>query len=274
MLVGSDVIYVSKDGRYMVQGRMIDLVSKEDLTETSPRLAEARKKEAKERVAAVNKLGEDKMIIFSPPGKADHTITAVSYTHLDVYKRQPLGCGFPNWSISSRGKSVSIRAWCGCWGREARNAWCPWARRPSPGWRILPVVRARICWAAGSGNDRFRSPSGLAIDSTGRLFVSDSANDRVQVFSLTSGSPVYVATIGETGVPGNDAAHFDFPAQIALDSNNRLYVADVNNSRVQRCVFTTAWACTTFHGTGSPGSGPSQLNQAFGLGSVSYTHLP
>ena len=129
--------------------------------------------------------------------------------------------------------------------------------------QIFPVLSP---WAAGSGNDRFRSPSGLAIDSTGRLFVSDSANDRVQVFSLASGSPVYVATIGETGVPGNDATHFDFPAQIALDSNNRLYVADVNNSRVQRCVFTTTWACTTFHGTGSPGSGPNQLNQAFGLG--------
>ena len=81
VLVGSDVIYVSKDGRYIVQGRMIDLVSKEDLTETSPRLAEARKKEAKERVAAVNKLGEDKMIIFSPPGKADHTITV--FTDID-----------------------------------------------------------------------------------------------------------------------------------------------------------------------------------------------
>ena len=73
-------------------------------------------------------------------------------------------------------------------------------------------------------------------------------------------------TIGQTGVPGSDATHFDFPAQIALDTNNRLYVADVNNSRVQRCAFAASWTCTTFHGTGSPGSGPNQLDQAFGLG--------
>ena len=67
----------------------------------------------------------------------------------------------------------------------------------SPTGELLQIFPALNPWAAGSGNDRFRSPSSLAIDSTGRLFVSDSANHRLQVFSLASGSPVYVTTIGQ-----------------------------------------------------------------------------
>jgi thiol:disulfide interchange protein DsbC len=49
----------------MVQGRMIDLDKREDLTE--PRKAAARQQ-------AVNKVGEDNMVIFGPD-KYDHTVT-------------------------------------------------------------------------------------------------------------------------------------------------------------------------------------------------------
>lgn len=81
VLIGTDVLYVSKDGRYMVQGRMIDLTTKEDLTETSPRLEQARQKEAKERAAAINKLGEEQMIVFAPEGKPTYTVTV--FTDID-----------------------------------------------------------------------------------------------------------------------------------------------------------------------------------------------
>ncbi len=81
VLIGTDVLYVSKDGRYMVQGRMIDLTTKEDLTETSPRLEQARQKEAKDRAAAISKLGEDQMIVFAPEGKPTYTVTV--FTDID-----------------------------------------------------------------------------------------------------------------------------------------------------------------------------------------------
>jgi thiol:disulfide interchange protein DsbC len=71
VVMGSQVIYVSDDGRYMVQGRMIDLVNREDLTE--PRKAAARKQ-------AVDKIGEDNMVIFAPE-KYDHTVTV--FTDID-----------------------------------------------------------------------------------------------------------------------------------------------------------------------------------------------
>ena len=121
-------------------------------------------------------------------------------------------------------------------------------------------------WESGSDNAHFGFATGVAFDSTGRMFVTDRQNHRIQVFDFVGGSPVYSATIGETGVPGNDDTHFDTPNHIAVDSGNRLYVADMNNNRVQRCTFSAGWTCSTFDGTGSAGSGVNELNSPTGLG--------
>lgn len=121
-------------------------------------------------------------------------------------------------------------------------------------------------WSSGNSNDRFDQPRGIAFDSTGRLFVADDNNHRVQVFTVSGGNLTYQATIGVTGEPGSDNSHFNHPSEIAIDSSNRLYVADVENFRVQRCTFSGAWTCSTFHGTGTAGGADDQLNWAYGLG--------
>ncbi|MEA3336438.1 MAG: 6-bladed beta-propeller [Chloroflexota bacterium] len=121
-------------------------------------------------------------------------------------------------------------------------------------------------WTPGSSNSRFRYPRGVAFDSTGQMYVADSGNHRVQVYSLSGGTPGHVATIGVTGEPGSDSAHFNLPSQIVLDSADQLYVADTDNYRVQRCVLAGAWTCTTFHGTGSQGNGVDTLDFVLGIG--------
>ncbi len=80
VLLDSELVYVSGDGRYMFQGRLIDLKDRKDLTETSPRLLEARKRQARERVAALEAMGEDTMVIFSPE-HPKHTISV--FTDID-----------------------------------------------------------------------------------------------------------------------------------------------------------------------------------------------
>lgn len=57
VMVGPKLFYVSEDGAYLIQGHVVDLKAKEDLTE--PRLADA-------RLSALNKLGTDNMIVFKP----------------------------------------------------------------------------------------------------------------------------------------------------------------------------------------------------------------
>jgi thiol:disulfide interchange protein DsbC len=71
VMVGSQIIYVTGDGRYFVDGRIVDLKTREDLTE--PRLSAVRK-------GAVNAVGDDQMIVFAGP-KAEHTVTV--FTDID-----------------------------------------------------------------------------------------------------------------------------------------------------------------------------------------------
>ncbi len=66
-------------------------------------------------------------------------------------------------------------------------------------------------WQSGDDNDHFNGASGIALGSGNRLFVSDRYNHRIQIFSLSSGSPVYSATIGTSGTPGSGNDQFNEP---------------------------------------------------------------
>lgn len=57
VIVGARLFYVSEDGRYLMQGSMVDLVSREDVTE---------KKLTTVRLDAINKIGAQNMIVFKP----------------------------------------------------------------------------------------------------------------------------------------------------------------------------------------------------------------
>jgi thiol:disulfide interchange protein DsbC len=57
VVVGARLFYVSEDGRYLMQGSMVDLKSREDLTE---------KKLSEARLGALQKLGTEQMIVFKP----------------------------------------------------------------------------------------------------------------------------------------------------------------------------------------------------------------
>lgn len=71
VMVGQRIIYVTEDGRYLVQGSLIDLKEKKNLTE--PRLNSI-------KANAVAAVGEDNMVIFGPQD-AKHTITV--FTDID-----------------------------------------------------------------------------------------------------------------------------------------------------------------------------------------------
>jgi len=72
VMVGSQVLYTSADGRYVFQGRLLDIVKGEDLTE--PAMNQVRK-------AMVDKVPESSMVIFEPQGEVRHTLT--TFTDID-----------------------------------------------------------------------------------------------------------------------------------------------------------------------------------------------
>jgi thiol:disulfide interchange protein DsbC len=77
--VGSTVGYVSTDGRYLIEGELYDLQSRENLTEQS---------RARARVSLLAGVDKSQMIVFSPKDRpVEHTITV--FTDVDCgYCRQ------------------------------------------------------------------------------------------------------------------------------------------------------------------------------------------
>jgi DNA-binding beta-propeller fold protein YncE len=82
--------------------------------------------------------------------------------------------------------------------------------------------------APGSGLDtQFFGPRDIAIDSQGRLLVSDTGNKRVQVFD---GEGNFITQFGE---PGSADGQFNEPVGLAIDGKGNIYVADTWNKRIQ-----------------------------------------
>ncbi len=76
----------------------------------------------------------------------------------------------------------------------------------------------------------FARPSNVAVDNDGNLFVSDTLNDRVEVFDADGNF------IREFGKAGDGPGYFARPKGIAVDSDGHVWVADAVQDRVQ--VFT------------------------------------
>jgi DNA-binding beta-propeller fold protein YncE len=80
------------------------------------------------------------------------------------------------------------------------------------------------------GDGLFTSAHGLRIDAADNIWVTDNANHTVIKFSHDG---AILMKLGEKNVPGEDAKHFNKPADIAFAANGDFYIADgYGNSRV------------------------------------------
>jgi DNA-binding beta-propeller fold protein YncE len=76
----------------------------------------------------------------------------------------------------------------------------------------------------------FSKPTNVAVDKDGNLYVTDTLNDRVEVFDADGG---FIRAFGKNG---DGAGEFARPKGIAIDSDGHVWVADAMLNRVQ--VFT------------------------------------
>jgi len=70
-------------------------------------------------------------------------------------------------------------------------------------------------------------PRGIAVDSKGRVYITDTGNKRVVVYDADG---KFITQFGEIGL---DPGQFDEPVGLALDSQGNIYVADTWNQRIQ-----------------------------------------
>ncbi|MCA9482768.1 MAG: NHL repeat-containing protein [Nitrospina sp.] len=74
----------------------------------------------------------------------------------------------------------------------------------------------------------FEFPTGIARDSLGHFYISDSANHRIVKFD-GEWNPVLAF-----GCQGEGPGEFQYAMHVAVDGNDHVYVADLNNDRIQK----------------------------------------
>ncbi len=128
----------------------------------------------------------------------------------------------------------------------------------------------------GSGDGQFVYPHGIAIDSSGNVYVADSGNSRIQKFTSDG------TFITKWGTEGLGDGQFYEPTAVAVDSSGNVYVTDVSLHRIQKftsdgtfirkwgseCVFNSVppgGGCVDPDGAGPLSLGDGQFNGPYGI---------
>ena len=80
---------------------------------------------------------------------------------------------------------------------------------------------------AGTAPGEFNRPEGLCIDAQDRLYVADSCNHRIQIFSSDG------RFLRQYGKAGKGLGELSYPYDICVDKEGRQYVCEFGNSRIQ-----------------------------------------
>ncbi len=118
----------------------------------------------------------------------------------------------------------------------------------------------------GGSAARFNSPSGIAVDTLGNVYVADTGNQLIR--KITSAGAV-TTLVGSAGISGSadgigSAARFNAPSSVAVDASGKLYVADSGNSTIRK--ITTAGVVTTLGGSAGTSGGTNGTGSAARFG--------
>jgi DNA-binding beta-propeller fold protein YncE len=139
--------------------------------------------------------------------------------------------------------------------------------------RVLKLQSGRVFAVAGNGmkghagdgtkanTAELSAPHEVRFDSKANMFVAERDGNVVRFVDKKSG---LISTLVGTGMPGfggdlgpSTQAQLKQPHSIALDSNDNLYICDIQNNRVRRRDAASG-ILTTFAGNGETGDTPDE----------------
>ena len=121
VMVGANIFYVSEDGKYLLQGRLVDVAARRDLTE---------EKLSVTRIQALDKIGQENMIVFKPKinkykvyvfTDIDCGYCRKLHSEIDQYLAQGITVQylfFPRAGKDSESYNKAVSVWCA----DDRNA--------------------------------------------------------------------------------------------------------------------------------------------------------
>ncbi len=138
-------------------------------------------------------------------------------------------------------------------------------RRVSPDGVIQTVAGQGVAGVTGDGgpaiSGRVNLPSGVAVDRSGNLYLSEFSSGRVRIISngiinTFAGSDTRIGFSGDGGPA--IAAGLVNPYGVAVDTRGNVYIADQGDHRVRKV--NQAGVISTIDGNGARGSGPNLLS--------------
>lgn len=116
VILGGQVFYLSEDGRFVLQGDLLDLSSRTNLTDR--RRSELRGK-------AIETINVNDMVVFAPEGTAQHTVTVFTdidcgycrkmHSQMAAYNKEGINIRylmFPREGVNSDSFSKAVAVWC------------------------------------------------------------------------------------------------------------------------------------------------------------------
>ena len=118
----------------------------------------------------------------------------------------------------------------------------------SKAWVVSTLAGSTEGSADGTGTDaQFNYPTGVAVDSSGNVYVGDTFNHRIRKITPAGVVSTLAGSTEDFADGAGNTAQFDYPYGVVVNSEGNVYVADAFNHRIRK--ITPAEMVSTLVGT-------------------------